>query len=158
MEAIEFKGKVGSGVGKYVELHVPGRGELPQSPDDWPWVLCKGSLNIHVDPDGYPELFDEIGLPRTTRSLDQKPIACSFEIGQSEFGNNKLQPTETMPQRGAAQVWRAILIANEQKIACWVVRRYGSGLRDQLEVVSDLHLRTAYGLVDGQDAQLCLYP
>jgi len=89
MEAIEFKGKIGSGVGKYVELHVPGRGGLPQSPGDWPWVLCKGSLNIHVDPDGYPDLFDEIGLPRTTRSLDQKPIACSFEIGQSEFGNQQ---------------------------------------------------------------------
>lgn len=158
MESIAFEGKIASGVGRHVELQVPGREALPQAPKDWPIALCKGSLNVRIHPDGYPELFQEIGLPQTTKSLDQKPIECSFEIGQSEFGNNRLAPTDGMPHKGSAQVWRAILTTNEQEIVCWVLRRYGSGLRDQLEIVSDAHLRTDYGLTDGQEVQVCLHP
>ena len=158
METIAFEGKITSGVGRHIELHVPGCEDLPQAPKDWPAVLCKGSLNIRIDPDGYPELFEEIGLPNSAKSLDKKPIECSFEIGQFEFGNNQLVPTDEMPQKGSAQVWRAILTTTEQRIACWVLRRYGSGLRDQLEIVSDAHLRTDYGLTDGQEVQVCLHP
>ena len=157
MESIAFEGKIDSGVGRHVELQVPGRDELPQAPKDWPSVLCKGSLNVRIKPEGYPELFEELGLPKTTKSLDQRPIKCSFEIGQSEFGNNKLAPMDAMPHRGSAQVWCAVLTITDQDIACWVLRRYGSGLRDQLEIVSDVHLRTEYGLTDGLEVQVCLY-
>lgn len=158
MENIAFEGKITGGVGRHVELQIPGREELPQAPKDWPSVLCKGSLNVRIEPDGYPSLFERIGLPKTTRSLDQRPIDCSFEIGQSELGNNRLTPADAMPHRGSAQVWRAVLMTTEQGIACWVLRRYGSGLRDQLEIVSDIHLRTEYRLVDGQEVQVCLHP
>jgi hypothetical protein len=157
MDSIAFQGKIGSGVGRHVELWVPGRDELPQAPKDWPTSLCKGSLNVRIDPHGYPDLFEVLGLPHNAKSLDRKPIECTFEIGQSEFGNNKLVPTEEMPHRGSAQVWRAALGTTREGIACWVLRRYGSGLQDQLEIVSDVHLRTEYGLADGQEVEVCLY-
>jgi len=157
MESIAFEGSIVSGVGRHVELQVPGRENLPHAPKDWPTVLCKGSLNVRIQQDGYPDLFEQIGLPKTTKSLDKKPIKCSFEIGQSEFGNNQLVPNDAMPHKGAAQVWRAILTTTETGIACWVLRRYGSGLGDQIEIVSAAHLRSEYHLTDGQEVQVCLY-
>jgi CTP-dependent riboflavin kinase len=152
MEPIVFKGCIVKGVGRYVELHVPGRNEIRQAPSDWPEVLCKGSLNVRIAPDGYPPLFKETGLQDSTKSLDVKCYPCVFEIAQHEFGNNKLTPGPAMPKRGSAQVWRAVLTANGHNIECWVLRRYGSGLADQLELLSDKHLRTEYGLEDGQKA------
>jgi hypothetical protein len=152
MEPIVFKGHIAKGVGRYVELHVPGRDEIPQAPSDWPKVLCKGSLNVQIAPDGYPLLFNEKGLQNSTKSLDANCYPCTFEIAQHEFRNNKLAPNAAMPKRGSAQVWRAVLKANGHDIECWVLRRYGSGLADQLELLSEKHLRTEYELKDGQAA------
>jgi CTP-dependent riboflavin kinase len=150
MNSIVFKGVVTNGVGQHVELYVPGRDEISQAPSDWPTVLCKGSLNIQIAADGYPPIFKEWGLQDSAKSLDAKRFPCAFEVAQREFGNNKLVPNAEMLHRGSAQVWRAVLSANDQNIKCWVLRRYGSGLAKQLELLSDKHLRNEYGLQDGQ--------
>ncbi len=126
MNVIRFSGLIGDGVGRYVELHVPGRNEIPQAPPDWPITLQKGSLNVRINSDGYPSLFAELGLPNSVRSLDKNPFPPAFEIAQHEFGNNQLRPEPSMPHKGSAQVWRATLKSGEQHHACWVLRRYGS--------------------------------
>lgn len=73
------------------------------------------------------------------------------------LGNNQLRPTATDSRRGTAQVWRASLDVNGQRIGCWVLRRYGSALVDVLELLSDKHLRQTYGLADNEDAIVTLY-
>jgi hypothetical protein len=150
MNVISFNGVIGDGVGRYVELHVPGRDEIPQAPVDWPTTLHKGSLNVRVSPDGYPALFAELGLPNSVRSLDKKPFPATFEIAQQEFSNNQLRAEPNMPHKGSAQVWRAILKASGHEYPCWVLRRYGSGVGEQLELLSDVHMRSTHQLVNGQ--------
>jgi hypothetical protein len=156
MKEFEFRGVITNGVGKHVELHVPGKSEIEHSHAKWPGELHKGSLNVRISKDGYPDLFDELHLEKSTRSLDSKCIPATFEIGQAQFGNNQLRATAEMPHRGSAQVWQANLKTPEKNIACWVLRRYGSGLRDQLELVSDVHLRTKYQLENGTEVIVAL--
>jgi CTP-dependent riboflavin kinase len=158
MDPIVFKGCIVKGIGQHTTLSVPGRNDITQAPTDWPTKLCPGSLNVRVVPDGYPTLFKEKGLAETTKSLDKDCYPCTFQIAQPEFGNNRLTPTSGNPRRGSAQVWRALLSANGDNINCWVLRRYGSGLSDQLELVSEIHLRTKYGLRDGHAAIVALRP
>ncbi len=147
---ISFSGAICDGVGRHVELHVPGRNEISQAPSDWPVTLQKGSLNVRIAPEGYPELFVTLGVPNRVRSLDSRAFPSAFEIAQHEFGNNRLKPDPDMPHKGSAQVWRAILAWQARKHDCWVLRRYGSGVGEQLELLSDLHMRSAFDLVSGQ--------
>jgi hypothetical protein len=140
----------------YVQLHVPGRSELSACPSDWPEKLCLGSLNVRVAADGYPSLFLERGLSNTVASLDSNCYRANFDIAQDQFGNNKLFPDQSAPRKGSAQVWRAVLGANGRHIPCWVLRRYGSGLINELELLSHEHLRSAYHLEDGQRVTVTL--
>jgi hypothetical protein len=109
MNSICFSGVVVDGLGRHVELYVPGRDETSQGPSDWPAVLRKGSLNVRVCPDGYPQLFTVLGLPNRVRSLEVKAFAATFEIAQAQFGINMLKPDPRVPHKGSAQVWRATL-------------------------------------------------
>ena len=156
IDELVFQGYIDSGVGRYVELHVPGRDELAHAPADWPTVLCKGSLNVRVPPEGFPEALRERSIAPAVSSLDLGFFAPAFEIEQAQFGNNRLTPTPAMPRRGAAQVWRAVLATGVHHIRCWVLRRFGAGVGDQLEILSDVHLRTEFGCADGQSAQVRL--
>jgi hypothetical protein len=156
MNSISFSGEIGDGVGKYVELHVPGREELTQAPSDWPVTLQKGSLNVRIAALGYPPLFAALGLPNRVRSLDLRPFPSAFEIAQHEFGNNRLKAEPSMPHKGSAQVWRAILATQGDKHPCWVLRRYGSGVGEQLELLSERHMRSAFQLATGQPVIVAL--
>jgi hypothetical protein len=155
--AISFSGTIVDGIGKYTELRVPGRNEVRQAPKDWPVRLCPGSLNLRILPSGYPELFSANGLPNTTKSLDSRIFAACFAIPQSEFGNNRIVPTPQLLHRGSAQVWRSKLEYGENQISCWVLRRFGSGLADQIEILSKQHLRTEYGIESGNAATITLF-
>jgi len=156
VEILIFHGMIQGGIRKYVELYVPGRDEIAQASEDWPRVLCKGSLNVGVRPDGYPPLFSARGLSNQVSSLDEDCFPCCFKIEQRQFRNNRLSPTEAEPKRGTAQVWRASLEADGQQIACWVLRRYGSTLTTVLELLSEHHLRNTYGFKNGQLATVTL--
>ena len=154
METIIFKGHITNGIGKYIELHIPGHNEIIQAPCDWPESLQKGSLNVRIDVNGYPSSFADYGLSPTIRELDSKLFIPEFEIAQSEIGDNSLEPTDDMLERGKAQVWRASLRTTNESISCWVLRRLGSSLLDQLELLSQNHLRTAFNLYNGQDVEV----
>lgn len=144
METLRFTGNVVNGIGRHNELVVPGRNAFPEAPVDWPALLFPGSLNLRVLT--YPAAFLERGIVASTSSLDVMGFEPEFTIPQDLMGNNQLTPTETMPYRGTAQIWRASLETEARMISCWVLRRIGSGLRDQIELVSSIGLRGEMGL------------
>ena len=158
MKYLCFRGMITSGIGRHVELHVPGREELQHAPSDWPKTFREGSLNIRVASDGYPSLFADRGLSNTVENLDRNCYPCTFEIAQGDFGNNLLTPIASMPKRGSGQVWRAVLTTKNHSIQCWVLRRYGSRVGEQLELLAENHLRSTYNLQDGDAATVCLTP
>ena len=61
-----------------------------------------------------------------------------------------------MPKKGSAQVWRATLTVEDRDHNCWVLRRFGSGVGEQLELLSDDHLRTTCDLTNGQQVVVTL--
>ena len=139
MDQIKFSGSVVNGIGRHVELFVPGSGSVEKAPMDWPERLCPGSLNVRIS--RYPELFTERGLALTTKTLDVAGFQPAFTIPQAVLGNNQLKATLAMPHRGQGQVWRAVLEVSGRNMPCWVLRRFGSGLADQLELVSHKKMR-----------------
>lgn len=155
MSELLFAGTVTTGVGHHVELFVPGRGELAKAPTDWPEKLRPGSLNVLVD--RYPTELREHGLPNNVASLDSGQFVPEFEILRDEFGNNRLGPRPGVPRGGDAQVWRAKLVveADDRVIACWALRRFGSGVGERLEFVAGRRLRDD-GLIDGERVRAVL--
>lgn len=144
MDELVFKGRVVNGIGRHAELHVPGKSLLSAAPDDWPEKPYPGSLNILVTQ--WPDAFSERKLAHSAKSLDMGGFAPAFTIPQNEMGNNQLGPRPDMAHRGTAQVWRALLNASDKETPCWVLRRFGSGLRDHIELVSEVGLRDSLGL------------
>lgn len=155
MSELVFEGFITKGIGRHSELGVPGRSALPTAPADWPEVLCPGSLNVRIHK--YPEAFDDRGIKRATTALDAAQFIPEFEIPREMLANNRLGPKPRVPRGGDAQVWRAVLevIETGEKLNCWVLRRFGSGLADQLELVSEEKLRDR-GIQDRQRVNVVL--
>ena len=149
MDELNFTGKIVNGRGTHVELGVPGRSELINATNDWPERLKPGSLNLLVSE--FPDVFEMRRLPRSTESLDVAGFEPEFIIPQAAMSNNELKPSKDMPHRGAAQVWQAVLEVEKGSMPCWVLRRFGSGLDKELEMVSDVHLRTTLGLAKDRE-------
>jgi hypothetical protein len=155
MDELAFSGVVSGGIGCHSNLHVPGKGTLAHCDDDWPSTLQPGSLNLCID--GYPPQLVDHGLTLTVAALDSGLFGPAFEIPRDCFGNNKLRPTHSVPRRGDAQVWRASILTNNGEVGdCWVLRRFGSRVGEQLELVAGRRLRDD-GLQDGQRVQAILY-
>ena len=86
--------------------------------------------------------------------LDTGRFAPEFEIGRDQFESNLLHPRDGVPRGGDAQVWRAhVMIARHvmSEPSCWVLRRFGSRVGEQLELVSSVQLRDVYGLKKGTE-------
>ena len=157
MDQLLFEGLIVNGIGKHSELTVPGNSALSDAPSDWPERLCPGSLNLHVLE--YPSAFAERGLSPSTKSLDMANFEPAFVIVRDAMRNNLLRERDGMPNRGDAQVWRASLSAEGRDIDCWVLRRFGSGLTSQIELVAGVGLRGELGLCRERDwpAKVALY-
>ena len=149
MDGLTFEGQIINGRGTYVELGVPGRDDVEGLPQDWPEKLCPGSLNFEII--RYPAAFVEKGIAKSAKSLDIMGFAPAFELARDAFENNQLGPRPGMPHGGSAQVWRAKLYVRSQVEDCWVLRRFGSGLGRELEIVSAFNLREKLGLDRGSD-------
>lgn len=139
MDQLEFAGSVVNGIGRHSELVIPGRLKIPGCPNDWPEELFPGSLNVLVT--RYPDEFVSRGFPPVVTTLDVAGFEPQFSIARHLMHNNTLVATPAMPRRGDAQVWMASLVASEQEVRCWVLRRIGSALREQIELVSNVKLR-----------------
>lgn len=159
MNRLIFTGKISKGAGKHKELGVPGKGKIHQAPEDWPELLFEGSLNIKINANGYPVEFSHLNIPLSTKSLDIVHFKPVFEIRQNEFELNLLRPTPEMKNKGDAQVWRAKILVEGNEENAWVLRRYGSGLADIIELVSDIKIREKYNLPEDKtwDCTLELY-
>lgn len=159
MDVLTFRGHVGRGRGGHSKMVIPGRLALPTAPHDWPDRLHPGSLNVKIAEDGYPVQLLQRCPGTLVEKLDSQIFAPAFEIPRDLIENNGLGPKRNMPRRGDAQVWRAELViaTRAYPVDCWVLRRFCSTIKRQLEIVSDKHLRAEFGLDDGAEVTVKLH-
>lgn len=139
-----FFGVICDGLSQFSTLGIPGRGGLNHAPSDWPDQLYPGSLNVRLRAGGYPVVFRKRGLASSVESLDSGLFQPSFEIPRDQLENNFLFPLPGVPRRGDAQVWRVALHRDADPCAavvCWLFRRFGSNVGEQLELVSGERLK-----------------
>ena len=149
---IEFHGCIATGVGRHNELGIPGRSQLSAAPSDWPDKLYPGSLNVELFPDRLPAVFKEHGLPTSVVSLDAGFFEPELEIPHNQIAANTIG-RDRGPRGGDAQVWRAYVYSDNRRIEmpqCWVLRRFGSRVRERLELVAGSRLRDIPGIVNGR--------
>jgi hypothetical protein len=74
------------------------------------------------------------------------------------MANNKLAPILGQPRRGVAQVWRAAVrrFQDGLSVDCWMLRRIGSGVGQQLELVSGERIRDR-GYQDVELVEVSIY-
>ena len=157
MATLRFNGIVRSGIGKFSgQLTLPTRLELSAPIRDWPDAPQAGSLNVRMQPSGFPSEFLKVFGQVDVRNLDSRRFAPEAELKWHEIGGNTLPPVPDRSDRGNAQVWRAILrnLNSGFERPCWVLRRIGSGLSQDLELVAGEKLRDSLGLVDGTPVEV----
>jgi hypothetical protein len=143
VDELDFHGQVATGVGNHSKLGIPGRGQIPAAPNDWPATLHGGSLNIKLFTHRMPAAFKAHGLLPSVRSLDSELFRPEFVIPQDRIARNTIG-RERGPKGGDAQVWRAAIFFDGKHLTtppCWVLRRFGSEVGEQLELVSGERLR-----------------
>lgn len=160
MRELEFIGEVRSNKGKFhKDMVVPGRESLSSAPDDWPTQLAPGTLNIGIEPEGFPADFDDIGTSKGVRRLDEGKFKPAFVIAQHEITGNTLKPKAGHPRRGTAQLLRAELrkLSTDETVKCCMLRRIGSKISSQIELVAEVPLRNALSLRDGAPVSVVIY-
>jgi len=138
-----------NGIGRHSDLVVPGRVEFDCASADWPERFFAGSLNVRIL--RYPDEFLRHGLRLSMDALDSGVFEPAFTIPHSQMLSNKLTPVPHNRDRGNAQVWRASLSANNLSLVCWVLRRIGSQLKQQIELISQVGMRTELGADTSRD-------
>jgi len=155
---IEFKGKVVSGQGDHSNLGIPGKVNLQHTPEDWHQILYPGSLNVEISTDDLPRELNSLGQGALIKKLDNGILKPAFLIEQKAIVNNTIGPYGPVKGRGDAQVWRAKIsvLKTKRTFSCWVLRRLDSGMTRHIELVSDLNLRKALNLCDGDSVSIYL--
>ena len=157
MATLRFIGVVRKGVGRFAaELTLPTRDRMSVPIRDWPEAPQPGTLNVRINSDGFPNDFLEFFDGPDVRYLDSRRFAPEAELKASDIGNNTLPPLPERPDRGSAQVWRALLrnLETGEEQQCWVLRRIGSGLVKDLELVAGENLRDSLRLYDGTPVEI----
>jgi hypothetical protein len=160
MRKLDFTGTVRSNKGRFAnEMVVPGRDDLLLSPADWPTRLAPGTLNIQVNDDGFPAGFEGIGKGDGFKKLDDGSFKPVLVIPARKIAGNTLKPDADHPTRGFAQVWRANLqvIATGEEAKCWMLRRIGSSIARQIELVAQEYLRRGLSLSDGMPVRVTVW-
>jgi hypothetical protein len=159
MRTLVFKGSVHSNKGRFHrEMVVPGRETLRSSPTDWPAQFAPGTLNIQVDLESCVGL-GEIGSSVGVKKFDEGQFKPALVIPQNEIVGNTLKPKAGEPQKGTGQAWRAELLVNATGATtkCWMLRRIGSSIASQIELISEDHLRNRLNLNDGTQITLTVF-
>ncbi|MBY0522794.1 MAG: hypothetical protein K2R98_05330 [Gemmataceae bacterium] len=141
------------------ELTVPGRDSLLVAPEDWPKTLAPGTLNVLISHEGFPRDFDSLGAGDRLKKFDEGKFRPAFVIPQRLIAGNTLKPRPDQPTRGFAQVWRAELqvVSTCAKAKCWMLRRIGSSIAAQIELVAEDHLRSRLNLFDGAEVKVTVF-
>jgi hypothetical protein len=149
MRSFIFTGKVQSNMGRFAnEITLPSRSNASVCPPDWPSRIEPGTLNVRIDADGFPTSFNEIGSSDGLKKLDEGRFAPAFVIPHDAIRGNTLPPKSNRPLRGTGQAWRAriTVCGTGASHECWMFRRIGSTLRDQIELVSEQRIRSVLNL------------
>ncbi len=157
MTSLRFSGVVRTGCTRFaVELALPGRTQLSVPIRNWPDVPRPGTLNVRMQAEGFPAEFLQVFGEANVRCLDSRRFAPEAELKWSEIGGNTLPPQPGRPDRGNAQVWAATLrnLETGKERQCWVLRRIGSSLWQDLELVAGEQLRDALRLLDGTPVEI----
>jgi hypothetical protein len=136
---------------------LPSRKQLSKPIRDWPNTPEPGTLNVRVK-DGFPaEFLRAFGEPNL-RLLDSRRFSPEAELNWTEIGGNTLPPQPGHADRGNAQVWRATLrnLSTGSECLCWALRRTGSGLSVDLELVAGEKLRDRLILSDDTPVEIDL--
>ncbi len=160
MRKLEFTGAVLSNQGAFSrEMVIPGQKALVAAPKNWPAKLEPGTLNIAIHADGFPKDFDELGKGDGLKKLDDSSFRPKLAIPPWRIAGNTLQPTPDEPLRGSAQLWRAELevVSTSAVATCWLIRRLGSEMVSEIELVSDENLRRHLNLADGTVVKVTLW-
>jgi CTP-dependent riboflavin kinase len=156
-DSMRFVGRVKDGIGQYSIMMLPGEASIQGLIRDWPEQPQPGSLNVRVDPNGFPARFlKEFGDP-SIWNLDTRRFRPEAELSYDVIPNNTLVPRPGQPDRGRPQIWRAYLtkIESGESIQCWVLRRMHSKVRkDTLECVAGSRLRDALRLENDDQVEL----
>jgi hypothetical protein len=156
-ESMRFFGVAAEGCGRFAEeLILPTKDRLSQPIRDWPDLPAEGTLNVHIEESGFPPEYLANFKEASFRCLDTRLFVPEAELPWTDIGGNTLPPTPSRPDRGRAQVWRATIInvKREAMHLCWVLRRIGSALRVELELVADENLRNAMLIEDGTKVEV----
>jgi len=150
MNELQFRGKIKSGLGKHKKLVIPSKTVLRNVPENWPVKFYPGSLNIKIDENGYPDNFHELGQNIGVMKFDEGLFPPCLIIPKELIVNNT---------KGDGQVWLAnICTINSNDIeTCWVLRRKGSSVKKQLEIISEHCLREKMKLEDGMSITVLMY-
>ena len=155
---LRFKGLVRPGMGKFSKkLVLPSRSSLSKEIRDWPDVPQPGTLNVRVK-DGFPAEFINAFEQPNVQLLDTRRFAPEAELDWTEIKGNTLPPQPDRTDRGNAKVWRAKLrnLSTGDECSCWVLRRIGSGLSVDIELVAGEKLRDRLALIDQTPVEIDL--
>jgi CTP-dependent riboflavin kinase len=157
---LEFRGVYVKGEGVFsVIIQIPGHCDFTKSIEGWPAVMHEGTLNVKIDPDGFPqELISHFGS-KSVKHFDSRRFRPEAEIPAHAIGGNTLLPTEVCPDKGNGQVWNANIIElkSQNSKDCWVFRRIGSGYGDVLELVAEESISVALSLKYGDPVTVLMY-
>lgn len=159
-ESLEFSGRYAKGATLFSQkIQIPGQCEINKLIDGWPASVHPGTMNVKIDPEGFPPALISRFRTKSVKHLDSSLFRPITEIPAHAIGGNTLPPTDTWPERGNGQVWHArITNQKSQNIRdCWLLRRIGSGYADVLEFVAGESLSTALGLSYGDPVRAVIY-
>ncbi|MCK2151213.1 hypothetical protein MYE70_19275 [Marinobacter alexandrii] len=158
---LDFSGKVCDGAGLFSkQIIIPSPVEDLKSVKDWPSELVRGTFNLQVEKGGWPDVqgfdFKASGVQCLDRSQAFPP---ALYLDHTFVPNNTLHPGNKGKFGGDLQFWRAKLSIDgvAVPILCYVLRRVGSGYRDKIELVSDIHIRSEFQVENGSRVNLTVY-
>ncbi len=155
-----FNGKVCDGAGLFSkEIELPSPKELSDL-GNWPDVFAPGTFNIQVTGSSWPEIAGLDFASQGVRCLDRSSIFVpAAYLDYSVVPNNTLNPGNKGEFGGDLQFWRAVLQMSDisESLYCYMLRRVGSGYRNKIELVSNIHIRNTYKLFNGHPVKLTVY-
>lgn len=159
VDRLRFQGTVTTGAGLFAaQLELPSCHRLSVPVRDWPEHPVAGTLNVRIGRPGFPLQYLASFGEASFDHLDSRRFLPEAELPWTDIGSNTLPPTPELPDRGRAQVWRALLRnrTTGESRQCWVLRRIGSAIRGSLELVAGEHLRSALSLRTGSPVTLTM--
>jgi len=85
-DKLQFVGKVIKGCGKFSELIVPGKADLPVKIRDWPDKIEPGTLNVHIKDSDFPQKYIDEFHSTGTACLDTRRFQPEAELPFDAIG------------------------------------------------------------------------